>query len=124
MTAADVATSLSGSFARLRDVAGVSITDSRAAETVGLVAVIGSTTYAEQSGAGYVETAESRDFMILAADLKFGNQAVRPERGDVVTEVVDGVEQKYPVVAPGGDRFYSCSDPYRAVMRVHCMRGE
>lgn len=122
MTATDIAAGLAGSFSQLKTVTGVSVTFGRGDLNVALVAVAGSSQFAEQTGEGYVETAETRDFLILAADLKFGNEPVRPERGDTITEVVDGVEQTYPLYSPTGDRFYNWSDPYRTILRVHCLR--
>jgi hypothetical protein len=122
MAGTDVATALAGSFSLLRDAAGVPITYGRGDDNVALVAVAGSTQYAEVQGAGYVETGQTRDFMILAEELKFGNQHVLPERGDTVTEVIDGAEKSYKVVAPGGDRFFNFSDSYRTILRIHCMQ--
>ena len=114
-----VATAINQSFTTLLAAAGIRVTYARGDANVTVLAVPGSTQYAESTGAGYIETSQTRDYLILATDLKIGGEPVLPERGDTITENVNGVDMVYPVASPGGDRLYGYADPYRQVLRIH-----
>lgn len=114
-----LSTTISATFKTLQSAAGVDIVYARGDRTVNLRAVPGDTSFVQQTGEGYMETVESRDFIFPAADLTIGGTATLPERGDVVTETVNGVEQTYPVTSGGSSRYFRYADPYRTILRVH-----
>ena len=71
------------------------------------------------NGAGVLESFESRDFLVRAADLVLDGQKTLPERGDRVHETQDGTVYIYEVMAPGREPHYRFSDPYRRTLRIH-----
>ena len=95
------------------------VTYSRAKDEVEVLATVGKTTFNIDSGSGVVESFESRDFIILAADLVLNGEAVTPERGDRISEVHDGQTFVYEVMGPGQEPCWRWSDPFRRAMRIH-----
>ena len=116
MTFADT---IETSFKTLQSTSGVTIKYSRGDRNITLTAIPSETDFLQSTGDGYMETIESRDFMFPASQLNLGGEMVLPERGDTITETVNGVEHTYPVTNPGGARYYKYSDPYRKILRVH-----
>ena len=114
-----LSTTISANFKTLQSAAGVDIVYARGDRTVSLRAVPGDTSFVQQTGEGYMETVESRDFIFPAADLNLGGSPVLPDRGDMITETVNGVEQSYPVTSGGASRYFRYADPYRTILRVH-----
>lgn len=101
--------------------AASAVTYWRGGTSVEVRASIGTTTFDVETTAGAVETIESRDFLILAADLILGGSEVLPERGDLIKEllVAGGATLVYEVLAPGGEPPWRYSDPYRKTLRIH-----
>ena len=92
----------------------------RGAESLDLKATIGQTEFGIADESGMVVTHQSRDFLILAADLILSGLQAEPARGDQIQErQADGQVLVYEVMAPGGMQPWRYSDPHRIVMRVH-----
>lgn len=113
-----LASQINTAYKTLQLAAGVTIRYARGDRNVAITAVPGSTEFVQTTGDGYMETVESRDFLFPASDLNLGGKAVLPERGDTITETVDGVDYTYPVLS-NGDRYFKYADPYRKVLRVY-----
>ncbi len=77
------------------------VTYTRNGSTVDVDATPGRTTWDVADSDGLQQTWESRDFIITAADLVLGGNALLPERGDTITDVQDGTTYIYQVLAPG-----------------------
>ena len=80
-----------------------------------VAATVGKTVFDLDDGAGAVIREESRDYLILTADLPFG----LPERGDRIGEAQNGQTIVYEVVGPGHEPCWRYSDPNRKTVRVH-----
>lgn len=87
--------------------------------SVEVQATVGSTVFEVDTGQGAVETSESRDFLILAADLVLGGAEVLPDRGDRIKETAGESVMVYEVMAPGDEPPWRYSDPWRKTLRVH-----
>ena len=96
-----------------------SVTYTRGAESVEVQATVGRTLFEVTDDYGIVERTESRDFLILAADLVLGGAAVLPERGDRIRETQDAKTYVYEVMAPGKEPHWRFSDAYRRTLRIH-----
>ena len=110
---------IESSFRTMATTAGVPIRYVRDDQVVDLTAVPGSTDFETETSSGIIESHQARDYLILADDLKLGGASVKPKRGDEIRETVAGEELTFPVMALGGSRHYTWSDPYRAIIRVH-----
>ncbi|MCG3178010.1 MAG: hypothetical protein BIFFINMI_00333 [Phycisphaerae bacterium] len=95
------------------------VTYQRGGQSVQVAAGIGRTVFQIDNGSGVLETFESRDFLILAADLVLGGVAILPKAGDRITEGQDGTSYIYEVLAPGTEPAWRYSDPYRKTLRIH-----
>lgn len=95
------------------------VTYQRGAETVDLPASIGRTEFEADDGFGVIEKTESRDFLVLAADLVLAGATVLPERGDRIRETQGGATFVHEVLAPGSVPHWRYSDPYRRTLRIH-----
>ncbi|MCX5683729.1 MAG: hypothetical protein NT049_08595 [Planctomycetota bacterium] len=103
------------------------VTYQRGAESVEVQATVGRTVFETADAYGVVEQSESRDFLILAADLVLGESVTLPERGDRIREAQDGPSTGsgqaktfvYEVMAPGKEPHYRFSDVYRRTLRIH-----
>ena len=95
------------------------VTYCRGEESVEVQATVGRTVFEITDAYGVVEHSESRDFLITAADLVLGGQAVLPERGDSIRETQDDKTFVYEVMAPGKEPHYRFSDVYRRTLRIH-----
>jgi hypothetical protein len=94
------------------------VTYQRGEQSVDVAATIGRTDFEGVDAYGAVERTESRDFLILAADLVLG-AVVLPEPGDRISEVQDGTTYVYEVMAPVRQPCWRWSDPYRRTLRIH-----
>ena len=88
---------------------------------VELKATPGETTFEVDTGQGTIERIESRDFLILAADLILLGMVTLPQRGDQIKEPIGagGTELVYEVMSPGDGPPWRYSDNYRKTLRVH-----
>jgi len=91
----------------------------RGDESVEVLATVGRTVFETADAYGVVEHSESRDFLILAADLMLDGQAVLPQRGDRIRETQDGRTYVLEVMAPGKEPEWRWSDGYRQTLRIH-----
>lgn len=89
---------------------------SRSAEVLGS---IGKTTFEVDDGYGVLVRYESRDFLILAADLTLDGQPVFPQRGDRIRETQGGTVFVYEVTAPSKEPCWRYSDAFRQSFRIH-----
>jgi hypothetical protein len=86
---------------------------------VDVLATIGKTVFETTGEYGVVERTESRDFLVLAADLILDGQVLLPERGDRLCETQGTTTFVYEVMAPGREPHWRYSDPYRTTLRIH-----
>jgi hypothetical protein len=91
------------------------VTYSRGGDSVQLTATVGRTEFQVDDGYGVIQTWQSRDYLIAAADLVLGGVTIRPQRGDRIT---DG-GTVYEVLAPGKEDVFRFSDPYGVTLRIH-----
>ena len=85
-------------------------------------ATIGQTTFETESETGALVKVQSRDFLILAADLVLGDVQTLPMQGDVIRETAtdgSGKVHLYEVMAPNGAPHYRYSAPVRTALRIH-----
>ena len=91
----------------------------RGGQSADVSATVGKTTFEVDDGYGVLVRHESRDYLVLAADLKFGEIPTLPQRGDLVRETQGGQVFVYEVTAPGNEPCWRYSDPYRKTLRIH-----
>jgi hypothetical protein len=91
----------------------------RGSRSVDLLATVGKTTFDVDDGYGVLVRYESRDFLILAADLVLDGLPLIPQRGDRIQETQGGTTFIYEVTAPGKEPCWRYSDPYRKTLRIH-----
>ena len=91
----------------------------RGTDIVQVPATIGETVFQIDDGAGALLRVESRDYLILAADLVLAGSPVLPRRGDQIQEIKGTQTYIYEVAAPGGEPEWRWSDPYRRTLRIH-----
>jgi len=95
------------------------VTYRRGNDTVQVLASIGRTVFEIDDDYGVLKKIESRDFLILAADLVLAGVTVIPQRGDEIEETQGTVTFTYEVMAPGKEPHFRYSDPYRMTLRIH-----
>ena len=96
-----------------------SVTYKRGVESVSVSATIGRTMFEVDNGQGVLERIESRDFLVLAADLVLGAAPTLPQRGDRIRETQGTSTYVYEVMAPGKEPEWRWSDAYRKTLRIH-----
>jgi hypothetical protein len=89
------------------------------ADTVTVNAIIGRTEFDASDEYGITIRTESRDYLILAADLILDGETVLPERGDTITETDGDFTLVYEVLPIGNQPHWRYSDPFRKRLRVH-----
>ena len=82
-------------------------------------ASIGKTTFELDDGYGVLVRHESRDFLVLSADLVLDGTPTLPERGDRIRETRGQEVFVYEVTAPGKEPCWRYSDAYRKTLRIH-----
>ena len=87
----------------------------RGAYTSQFSATVGRSMFEAATQNGVVEAWESRDYIVLTADLPYGE----PQRGDLIIEELDGVSTFYEVVTPRGVPLFHYADPFRDMVRIH-----
>ena len=105
--------------AKRKAYAASAVTYWRGGSSVQVQATVGKTVFDVETAAGVVETIESRDFLILAADLVLGGSVRLPKRGDLIKEMAGSETLVYEVLAPGGEPPWAYSDPWRKTLRIH-----
>lgn len=96
-----------------------SVTYQRGEASVEIAATIGRTVFQIDNGYGALERSESRDYLVLAADLVLEGAPTLPQRGDRINEIDGGQTFIYEVLAPGKEPHWRYSDPYRQTLRIH-----
>jgi len=91
----------------------------RGEQVVEIVATVGKTTFEIDDGHGVLVRHESRDFLILAADLSIDGAAILPQRGDRIRQTQGQRVFVYEVMAPGREPCWRWSDPFRKTLRIH-----
>lgn len=92
-----------------------SVRYSRGADYGTVNATIGTSRFESQGTSGILETWESRDFVIKAGTLPFGD----PLRHDKIIETINGVDVTYEVTSPRGVPVFHWGDAFRQTVRVH-----
>ena len=100
---------------QLNAAAGTTVTYRRGSDTAEITATIGRSEFEAQDQNGVIENWESRDFLVPAADLPFGE----PLRGDVIIETSGELELEYEVAAPRGVPVFRYGDAFRSIVRIH-----
>ncbi len=103
---------------RTRHAASV-VTYRRGSRSAEVLATVGKTTFEVDDGYGVLVRHESRDFLILAAELVFDTEVVLPERGDRIEEPQAEGSLVYEVLAPGKEPCWRYSDSFRKTLRIH-----
>ncbi len=94
------------------------VTYSRGGDSVSLLATIGNTEFEHVDEYGVVHKIESRDYLIIAADLVLDESEVLPATGDKVT---DG-DSVYEVSPMGTDAPYKFVGGHTIQIRIHTKR--
>lgn len=87
--------------------------------SVQVQATIGRTTFDVDNGTGALLRVESRDYLVLTADLVLNGEQTPPKQGDTIRESMGQTVMVYEVMAPGGAPHFRFSDPYRKTLRIH-----
>lgn len=105
------------------------VTYQRGGDSVELAATIGRTEFEQADDFGVIHKIESRDYLVLTADLVLAGVQTLPKSGDRIRETdlpAPGGGQAggaktfvYEVMAPGNEPPFRYSDPYRRTLRVH-----
>jgi len=95
------------------------VTYFRGAGSVTLQATVGKTVFDQQDQFNVVQRTESRDFLVLAADLVLAGQQTLPQAGDRIVESDGAPSLLYEVVSIGAEPPFRFSDPERATLRIH-----
>jgi len=108
----------------LKDTAGQTITYTRGAESVTLTAWPGETLFALSAPTGAARVAwGDADWLIEAADLVIGGQAIKPLKGDRVSATINGEACAFEVATPTGETPWRWSDHMgRTRIRAHTKR--
>jgi hypothetical protein len=101
--------------AQLNAAAAATVTYRRGGDEAEISATIGRSDFEAQGQEGVIENWESRDFLIPAASLPFGE----PKRGDLIVETSGDLELVYEVSAPRGVPVFRYGDAFRSIVRVH-----
>lgn len=80
-----------------------------------IAACVGASRFEAQGTSGVLETWESRDFIVKASALPFGE----PQRHDKIVDAVGGVDVTYEVTSPRGVNVWHYGDPFRQTVRIH-----
>lgn len=80
-----------------------------------VLATVGNSRFETQGTSGIHEVWESRDYIIKASTLPFGE----PQRHDKIVETLNGVDVTYEVTSPRGVPVFHYGDPFRQTVRVH-----
>jgi len=95
------------------------VTYLRGGDSVDLAATIGRTEFEQVDEHGVIHRTESRDFLVLTADLVLAGVPTLPRAGDRIRETAGDQIFIYEVMAPGGEPPFRYSDPYRKTLRIH-----
>jgi len=91
------------------------VTYSRNGNDATITATIGRSQFESQNQSGVIENWESRDYLLPAEDLPFGE----PRRGDELLEEIGGELLVFEVAAPRGVPVFHFGDAFRSIVRIH-----
>ena len=95
------------------------VTYHRGGASVDVAATVGKTVFQLDDGAGAVLRVESRDYLILTADLMLSGQVTLPQRGDRIRELQGSTVFVHQVASFGDEPAWRYSDLYRRTLRIH-----
>lgn len=95
------------------------VTYQRGGDAVDVVATIGRTEFEQADEFGVIHKIESRDYLVLTADLVLAGVQTLPKAGDRIRETDGAQTFVYEVMAPGNEPPFRYSDPYRRTLRIH-----
>lgn len=95
------------------------VTYQRGGDSVDLAATIGRTEFEQADDFGVIHKIESRDYLVLTADLVLASVQTLPKAGDRIRETDGAKTFVYEVMAPGNEPPFRYSDPYRRTLRIH-----
>ncbi len=100
---------------QLKVAAGRAVIYRRGESGATITATIGRSQFEAQNQSGVVENWESRDYLLPAGDLPFGE----PRRGDHLLEEIGGEVVVFEVAAPRGVPVFHFGDAFRSIVRIH-----
>ncbi|MDB5294909.1 MAG: hypothetical protein JWO31_892 [Phycisphaerales bacterium] len=100
-------------------VAGSPVTYYRGSDAVAVLATVGRAVTGNRDDYGLSVRTESRDYLIDAAALVIGGQAVEPRGGDRIVEGNPQTGAAFEVMELPGEPCWRYSDPQRTVIRLH-----
>lgn len=95
------------------------VTYVRGNQTASVPATIGKTVFEIEDGYGLIIRHESRDFLILAADLVLGGVKTLPQKGDHICETQGDTVYIHEIVAFDKEGCWRFSDLFRKTLRIH-----
>jgi len=104
--------------AMLNAVAGETVEYRRGKTSVVLTAIYSDKGYGADVEHDAVQSYQSDDFLIMAADILIGGKVTAPQRGDQIVRTIDGRVETYLVTNPPGRNVYERSGP-AGRYRVH-----
>ncbi len=110
---------ISGAFSTLACVAGVDVTYHRASQWIKVRGIPGQTAFALDDGFDVTHEYRSRDYTFKVCDLYFGDDAIEPQRGDLIKETVGDKQHVYEVLRDGSEQVWRHADHGRTAIRVH-----
>jgi hypothetical protein len=107
----------------ISNVAGTEITYARGNDWIRLTAVPGKTIFDSDETNNVVGEFRTRDYIIDASTLLLNDVLTTPLRGDLITEVINGITNVYEVNRPdgGNDQPWRYSDYGQSFIRVHTL---
>ena len=107
-------------FKAVRTLTGSAITYTRpsTAETVSITAVPGESVKQIERDGEVIDEIHSRDFLVLASELKLAGVEVTPKRFDTITEGAT----VFSVLAVDNEPHFRYTDHHRTVLRIHTKR--
>lgn len=100
---------------QLKQAAGRAVEYSRNGNDATIIATIGRSQFESANQSGVIENWESRDYLLSAGDLPFGE----PLRGDQLLEEINGELLVFEVSAPRGVPVFHFGDAFRSIVRIH-----
>ena len=97
----------------------VAIVYSRGVDSVTIAAVVGQTPFEQTDEYGDSHQIESRDYIVIAADLILAGLATLPQAGDEARETQGATVYVHEVMSPGGEPPFRLTDPGRVGLRIH-----
>lgn len=99
--------------------ATVAIIIERNGVTQNTIGTPGMTPFKWQNNQNITIRQESRDYIVNIDDYRFNAVAVKPQKGDKITETVDGTKYTYEVLPFNKEPVWLYSGTYRTAYRIH-----